>query len=728
MNYLTQLKQHINSNDYPSFLTLWEEYCLGDEIDTEELIQILEETRDANFAEPFGKYVDQILPLWKELDKSPEKSKILQLIIDLQTTNDKELAQLAIADLEEKYVNEPNYQEKLRLVGLREQKSFKGALSNFLLLAHVKKKHFVFHTGGWGVGEIIDVSFLREQLTLEFDYIAGYKEFSFQNAFNTLLPIPNDHFLAMRFGDPDKLEEKAKKEPVEVIRMLLRDCGPKTAAEIKDEVCELVIPTDDWARWWQNARAKIKKDTMIETPPDLKTPFRIRPSEITHEERLQRHLEKKPDANTLIQLIYSFTRDFPAILKNNDFKQSIYQKLTEILSEHELTDAQELQIQFFLKDMSQEPKNQTAVEELIKRLSSIEDVINEMDIVAFKKRTLTYIRSLRDDWSVTFLNLLLSIAQNPIRDYILTELLKEKKEKELTLRLQELISFPNQFPGAFLWYFQKVTRKANNLPFSDQEGKNRLFESFLILLSQLEHSGNDRDLIKKMLQFITNGRYAIVRKIFQGASKEVVQEFLLLATKCFSLTEHDIKIFHSLAEVVHPSLAKLSKKYQPEEDLSDIIWTTKEGFIKVKNRLHQIATVETVENAKEIEVARSHGDLRENAEFKAALEKRDRLQGELKLLSVQIQNARILTDEDIDTNQVGVGVVIKCKAKAGKELSYTLLGPWDADVDRNILSFQSKLAQSMMGLKVGDTFKLQDDQLTILSIHSYFDSKERASR
>ena len=52
-------------------------------------------------------------------------------------------------------------------------------------------------------------------------------------------------------------------------------------------------------------------------------------------------------------------------------------------------------------------------------------------------------------------------------------------------------------------------------------------------------------------------------------------------------------------------------------------------------------------NAREIEAARALGDLRENAEFKAALERRARLQSELKFLSDQIGKARILTPEDV---------------------------------------------------------------------------------
>jgi len=150
----------------------------------------------------------------------------------------------------------------------------------------MEKGAFVFHTGGWGVGEIMDLSLIREQLVIEFEMVLGKRDFSFQNAFKMLKPLPSKHFLARRFGNPDKLEEEARRDPTSIVRMLLSDLGPKSAPEIKDELCEWVIPEEDWTKWWQNARAKLKKDTSAEMPSNIKDPFVLRETEVTHEDRL----------------------------------------------------------------------------------------------------------------------------------------------------------------------------------------------------------------------------------------------------------------------------------------------------------------------------------------------------------------------------------------------------------------------------------------------------------
>ncbi len=718
MSYLKDFLNLISSRDYPAFARLWEEYCMSDEVDPLELKKILVSTKNSEFGEPFGKYVENILPLWELLPESKEKHTIFKLIIDIETTNHEELRQKILTYLEKHFPHASNVNEKIRLTGLRGKDNFQAAVANFELLDHMMKGKFVFHIGGWGVGEILDVSMVREQLSVEFENVPGKKDLSFANAFKNLIPIPDDHFLALRFGKPDELEQQAKENPVEVIRMLLRDLGPQTAAEIKNELSELVIPETEWTKWWQNARMKIKKDTMIEAPENLQEPFVLRLSEVSHEDRLRKTLEAKPDINSVIHAIYSFSRDFPETLKNPEFKSFLYSKAQESLTTPDLTEAQQLQLDFFMEDFSS-GKGSVNSSALVKEAKSIEALVQSVDVLAFKKRALMLARKVRSDWKELFLNLLFIIDQNPIRDYLFSELDSPETRKDLIAKLEELLLHPTRHFDVFVWYFQKVISQPD-IPFADKEGKNRFFEGFFVVLHHVEKMPTERELVKKMHGILTGGRYAIVRDVLQGTSIETAKEFLLLSTKCHSLSDHDLKILHSLAEVVHPSLGKM-RKSQDSQGEEHVIWTTEAGFNKVKNRIQEIATAETVENAREIEVARSHGDLRENAEFKAALEKRSRLQSELKSLSDQVNRCRIITKADIATDEVGIGCVVTCKNNSGKTLKYTLLGPWDADTDLGILAFQSKLAQVMKGLAIGDKFQFQGDEFAVVDIQSYLE-------
>ena len=152
------------------------------------------------------------------------------------------------------------------------------------------------------------------------------------------------------------------------------------------------------------------------------------------------------------------------------------------------------------------------------------------------------------------------------------------------------------------------------------------------------------------------------------------------------------------------------------------IWTTEESFFSMQERVRHLGTTEMVLNAREIEAARALGDLRENAEYKSSLEKRSRLQMELKQLSEQLGHARIITKNDTQTEEVSIGSVVEIQTGDSSPLVYTILGPWDADAEKNIVSLQSKLVQAMLGLKVESTFKFRNEDYTIVSLKTIFDS------
>ena len=713
MEYLKQFQRHIENNNLPNAVALWQEYCLSEEFEGEELKEILQTIKSSTLVSSFGIYVEQALLLWEMMKEGELKHEVLKLIFDIQTTNEPKLADLALNYLTTRYPQEEHFQKKIKLVGLAERRNFQYSISNFELLSHMRKGNFFIHTGGWGVGEVTEVSMLREQVTLEFDYVSGYKEISFANAFKTLVPVSKDHFLARRFGDPDSFEAFARKHPVETIHLLLKDLGPKTAAEIKDELAELVIPEDEWAKWWQSTRTKLKKDTFIESPTQLKDPFRLRKNEVSHEERLIKSLSKKPEVKALIEMVYSFLRDFPTAIKNTEFAKHLISEITEVLNYKEISESEAIQLLFILQDLGHQKAQDLGV--LISKTPEIEKVVENVHILAYKKRILVEIKKAKPEWKVIFARLLVGIDQNTLRDYMLDELMHEEDKTTLIQVIEELLETPHLSPGAFLWYFQKIMSSDKYL-YADQEGMDRFLEGFFILLYVMESKPECRDFVKRMHSFLQSGRYVFIRRIFQHSSLEHVKEILLLSTKCHTLSDHDVRILYSLAEVVHPSIGALKKGIQEEE--IDHIWTTPEGFEKIKNRLEQIANVEIIENAREIEEARALGDLRENSEYKFAKEKRARLQGELKFLSDQVKRMRILTKQDIDTSTVNIGCHVELKNENGDRTSYTLLGPWDADPEKNILSSQSKIAQELIGLKPGSTCAIQGQNWLVEAIRS----------
>lgn len=709
MEYLKQFQKHISENQLAPLISLWQEYSFCDEVDPNELQAILNAISKSPFATSFGKYVEEILPLWEKIPEGEDKRTLLRHIVDLETTNTETLRSIVDEEITKCYQTDPQFAKLLKIVGGKDRPSYQGILSHLELLTHLKPKNFCFHTKGWGVGEVIDVSFVREQVTCEFDYVAGKKDLSFLNSLNCLIPLPKTHFLALRFGSPDQLEAMSRKEPVVTIKKLLKDLGPKNAQEIKDEMADLVIPEEEWQKWWQLTRTKLKKDPEIIIPQTLHDPFMLSSASISFEERLIGRLEEKPDADTLIEMVYSFLRDFPQSVKNQEFKEKLRSHLSESLMKHDLNDGQELSIFFMLEDLYGETEARS-IEALIKKAQMPVHNLEQIQIISFKKRYLIALEKFREDFVALFEELLLKVDLSQLREFLMNALIKRGAQDAVKKVIEKLIHSPDKHAEAFLWFFENIL-KSQTLPYSDNQGNQRLFEALFNLLSKVENHPFARDITKKIHGYITGQRFQLIRNLFQYCSVNELKELLLLSTKCQSLTSHELKTLRSLAEVVHPSLASPDRV-----DEETAVWTTEEGFLKIKKRIEEIVQVDTLENAKEIEIARSYGDLRENSEFKFALEKRDRLQHELRSLSKELNNLRILTEEDIDTSRIGVGIQFEAQGSNDEKIFFKILGPHDADADQNILSYKSKFAKDIEGKRNDDTFDMNGKTYTIKNI------------
>ena len=83
------------------------------------------------------------------------------------------------------------------------------------------------------------------------------------------------------------------------------------------------------------------------------------------------------------------------------------------------------------------------------------------------------------------------------------------------------------------------------------------------------------------------------------------------------------------------------------------------------------------ENSRDIGEAQEKGDLRENAEYKAAMEKQVQLQAQIKKLETELKSAQILDITDVKTDKINIGCTVKLKNENnGEEDTYSILGAW----------------------------------------------------
>ena len=135
---------------------------------------------------------------------------------------------------------------------------------------------------------------------------------------------------------------------------------------------------------------------------------------------------------------------------------------------------------------------------------------------------------------------------------------------------------------------------------------------------------------------------------------------------------------------------------------------TASGLRSLKEELKQLQTVERLKISKEIEVARGHGDLRENAEYHAAKEKQSHIEGRILSLNDWIARAEVIEVAKLSGDKVVFGATVKLlDVETDKEVTYTLVGELEADIKRRLISVTSPLARGLIGKAVGDLVNVQ---------------------
>lgn len=105
---------------------------------------------------------------------------------------------------------------------------------------------------------------------------------------------------------------------------------------------------------------------------------------------------------------------------------------------------------------------------------------------------------------------------------------------------------------------------------------------------------------------------------------------------------------------------------------------------------------------KEIQRARELGDLRENAEYKAAKERQDYLQARIAMLRKRVTEISLMNTDRIPKDRAGLGSTVHLLESTGDALIYQLVMPEDANVERGWISTASPIGRALLGKETGD--------------------------
>ena len=136
--------------------------------------------------------------------------------------------------------------------------------------------------------------------------------------------------------------------------------------------------------------------------------------------------------------------------------------------------------------------------------------------------------------------------------------------------------------------------------------------------------------------------------------------------------------------------------------MSDTIYISRDGLEKLISNLEAMKA-ERLKIADTIESARELGDLKENAEYHAAKEAQALLHARIRDLEDKIARVSILENHDIDASKAFVGATVRAlNKKTGKEVTYILVSPVEADMASGRISTQSPVGKAFLGASVGD--------------------------
>jgi len=130
---------------------------------------------------------------------------------------------------------------------------------------------------------------------------------------------------------------------------------------------------------------------------------------------------------------------------------------------------------------------------------------------------------------------------------------------------------------------------------------------------------------------------------------------------------------------------------------------TREGFERLKQELERLKREELPAIAKELEIARSYGDLSENAEYKYAKERQEQVMFRIAQLEKLLSTCEVIETKSMKVGEVVFGCWVKIKdLMDGKEGVYRIVGEMEADIKKGEISYVSPLGKALIGKKEGD--------------------------
>jgi transcription elongation factor GreA len=566
-------------------------------------------------------------------------------------------------------------------------------------LVQLTTSGFCMHRS-WGFGRIKTVDTVFARFTIDFTNKPGHAmDLAF--AAESLKPISKEHILARKASDIESLRQMAATNHLELVKVVLNSYGGKATV---DQIQQVLVPDvirDDWKKWWEAAKREIKKDGHFTVPTKKSDPIIYQAKEVALPDRLLAEFRGAKGLKAKTQAAAEALKNFADLENQSAVAQDLIAGLNADIATHQRTQPAVALEGIFIRDEIRQVAALPAVEtEITAHTVWSQDVrvgpiLEQMPAAKHKRALLSFKESNPPLWHEALLITLNSVAAK-LAGEIAALLIHEGKLEQLKDTLAKLISHHTASSELLLWL-----AKERSDSFADILGP----EVFRAMLSAMERDQFNEKKSNRLRDYILDDQELLV-ELIGSADFEVIKDLTraLQLSPCFD----DMDKRSLLARIVksYPTVQSLISGEATRQDTSLIVsW---ESLEKRKNEYTELVQKRIPANSKEIAIARSYGDLRENHEYKAAKEMQKILMRRKVELEGQLVRARGTDFASAKTDTVGLGTRIRVTdLVANHPDTFAILGAWDSDPEKGVLSYLSPLAQALLNKKVGDEVEFE---------------------
>jgi len=554
----------------------------------------------------------------------------------------------------------------------------------------------------WGFGKITTVDTLMAKITIDFQ---SKPEHSMDLGFaaKILKPLDGSHILARKATDMAGLKRMGAMDHLELIKLVLTSFGGQaTVAQIQESLVPDVIE-DDWKKWWADAKKEMKNDGHFQLPVKKAEPIIYHAQELSAHDQLLGNLR---DAKGLKSQIAAATEIHKGIADVEN-KEVVIGEVTMILNlaiKNHMNIKPSLSLEaILLRDAIRSDVGVEAVEgeleagAVFEKAEDLAEVIEGLSAAKQKLALDAFRFSHADSWVDRYLEMLNSSGLRLVGELV-QMLIESGHFDRFKTQLEQLVSKHEASTDLMLWL-----GKNRSDSFADILGP----QVFGAMMAAIEQDRFNEKKTSKLGDFIMSDQ-ELITDLIGSADVEVVEDLVraLQATICFD----DMDKRSLLGRIVkaYPSIQSMISGDQTKDDnLLIVSWPSLE---RRRDEYEELVKKKIPANSKEIAIARSYGDLRENHEFKAAKEMQKVLMARKGELEIDLTRARGTDFSDASVDQVSVGnKMVVTNLDTNKEETFILLGAWDGDPDNQVLSYLTPLGQAFLGKKPDDEAEIQID-------------------